>query len=47
MVTARTFAIAVIAAASIAAWWCWWTSPSATQSKQLPRAPLILYSLVG
>jgi hypothetical protein len=47
MVTARTFAIAVIAAAIIAGWWTWATSPSATQSKHLPRAPLSLYSEIG
>jgi hypothetical protein len=47
MVTARTFAIAVIAAAIVAAWWTCVTSPSATQSKHLPRAPLSLYGEIG
>jgi hypothetical protein len=47
MVTARTFAIAVIAAAIIAGWWTWATMPMATQSRHLPRAPLMLYSEIG
>jgi hypothetical protein len=39
--------LAVIAAATIAGLWTWWTSSSATQSKHLPRAPLSLYSEIG
>jgi hypothetical protein len=39
--------LAIIAAAVIAAWWCWWSLLTATQSKHLPRAPLMLYSEIG
>jgi hypothetical protein len=39
--------LAIIAAAIIAAWWCWWTYPSAEQLQHLPRAPLSLYSEIG
>jgi len=46
-VTARTFTITVIVAALLAGWWCWWTMPTATPSKQLPRSPLSLYSEIG